>query len=269
MASGGAGSLNLATQLRRAVAEKQWALHYQPIVDLVRGHMIGVEALIRWMHPQMGIIKPAIFVPLLEELGLIGTMSDWVLEELGRQSLLWRSQGIELNIAFNLSPRGLWHPDLGTKLVQLVNTMGPEAGGITVEITESALEADPERAQIILRGLHDKGLTIALDDFGTGYSSLSRLRSLPIEVLKIDRSFIHDVEHDRGARSVVRALIQLAHSLGMVPLAEGVETRGQLEYLAERGCTLGQGFYFSKPVPARDITIDLVERQVPSMAAEA
>ena len=126
----------------------------------------------------------------------------------------------------------------------------------------------PERAQVILRGLHDQGLTIALDDFGTGYSSLSRLRSLPIEVLKIDQSFIHDVEHDRSARSVVRALIQLAHSLGMVPLAEGVETRGQLEYLAERGCTLGQGFYFSRPVPARDITIDLVERPVPSVAAE-
>jgi diguanylate cyclase (GGDEF)-like protein/PAS domain S-box-containing protein len=267
MGSGGSGSLNLATQLRRAVAEKQWALHYQPIVELVRGHMIGVEALLRWVHPQMGIIKPAVFVQLLEELGLIGTVSDWVLEELGRQCLVWRGQGIELNIAFNLSPRGLWHPDLGTKLVELVTTMGQKAGGITVEITESALEADPERAQVILRGLHEKGLTIALDDFGTGYSSLSRLRSLPIEVLKIDRSFIHDVEHDRGARSVVRALIQLAHSLGMVPLAEGVETRGQLEYLAERGCTLGQGFYFSKPVPAKDITIDLVERLVPSMAA--
>jgi diguanylate cyclase (GGDEF)-like protein/PAS domain S-box-containing protein len=268
MASGAGSALNLATQLRRAVAEKQWALHYQPIVELVRGHVVGVEALLRWMHPQMGIIKPAVFVPLLEELGLIGTVSDWVLGELGRQCLLWRSQGIELNVAFNLSPRGLWHPDLGTKLIELTHTMGRDAGGITLEITESALEADPERAQVILQGLHDQGLTIALDDFGTGYSSLSRLRSLPIEVLKIDRSFIHDVEHDRSARSVVRALIQLAHSLGMVPLAEGVETRGQLEYLAERGCTLGQGFYFSKPVPAQEITIDLVERPVPSVAVE-
>ena len=207
----------------------------------------------------MGIVEPTMFVPLLEELGLIGIVSDWVLEELGRQCRLWRTQDIELNVAFNLSPRGLWHPDLGAKLIDLTKAMGKDSGGITIEITESALEADPERAQVILRGLHEQGLTIALDDFGTGYSSLSRLRSLPIEVLKIDRSFIHDVEDDSGARSVVRALIQLAHSLGMVPLAEGIETQGQLEYLAERGCTLGQGFYFGRPLPAPEITIDLLE----------
>jgi diguanylate cyclase (GGDEF)-like protein/PAS domain S-box-containing protein len=258
MATSG-GALNLATQLRRAVVEKQWALFYQPVVDLVRGHVTGVEALLRWVHPDLGIVEPNLFVPLLEELGLIGIVGDWVLEELGRQCRLWRAQDIELNVAFNLSPRGLWHPDLGAKLIDLTKAMGKESGGITIEITESALEADPERAQVILRGLHEQGLTIALDDFGTGYSSLSRLRSLPIEVLKIDRSFIHDVEDDSGARSVVRALIQLAHSLGMVPLAEGIETQGQLEYLAERGCTLGQGFYFGRPLPAPDITIDLVE----------
>jgi diguanylate cyclase (GGDEF)-like protein/PAS domain S-box-containing protein len=267
MASGG-GALNLATQLRKAVAEKQWALHYQPIVDLVRGHIVGVEALLRWIHPDKGTVEPAMFVPLLEELGLIGVVSDWVLEELGRQCRSWREQDLELNVAFNLSPRGLWHPDLGTKLLDLTRSNGNDAGGITIEITESALEADPERAQVILRGLHEQGLAIALDDFGTGYSSLSRLRSLPIEILKIDRSFIHDVEFDRGARSVVRALIQLAHSLGMVPLAEGVETQGQLEYLAERGCTLGQGFYFSRPLPADQITIDLLERTKRSAKAQ-
>ncbi len=252
------GALNLATQLRRAVVEKQWALHYQPVVDLVRGHVTGVEALLRWIHPDLGIVEPTLFVPLLEELGLIGIVSDWVLEELGRQCRLWRSQNIELNVAFNLSPRGLWHPDLGTKLIDLTNAMGNESGSITIEITESALEADPERAQVILRGLHEQGLVIALDDFGTGYSSLSRLRSLPIEILKIDRSFIRDVEDDSSARSVVRALIQLAHSLGMVPLAEGIETQGQLEYLAERGCTLGQGFYFGRPLPAAELTVDLL-----------
>jgi len=255
-----AGSLNLATKLRKAVAERQWVLRYQPIVDLVRGHIIGVEALLRWDSPEMGLVEPTAFVPIVEELGLIGTVSDWVLEELSRQVERWRGEGVNLNVAFNLSPRGLWHPDLGAKLVHLMQSMQPDAGGITVEITESALEADPERAQQILVGLHEQGLAIALDDFGTGYSSLSRLRSLPIEILKIDRSFIGDVEHDRGARSVVRALIQLAHSLGMIPLAEGVETRGQLEYLAERGCTLGQGFYFGRPVPAEEITADLLDR---------
>jgi diguanylate cyclase (GGDEF)-like protein/PAS domain S-box-containing protein len=264
-----ANTPNLATKLRQAVAERQWTLRYQPIVDLMRGHVIGVEALLRWDHPEMGLVEPTVFVPIVEELGLIGTVSDWVLEELARQVSAWRDEGVHLNVGFNLSPRGLWHPDLGSKLIQLMESMDPNAGGITVEITESALEADPERAQQILVGLHEQGLAIALDDFGTGYSSLSRLRSLPIEVLKIDRSFIADVENDRGARSVVRALIQLAHSLGMIPLAEGVETQGQLEYLAERGCTLGQGFYFGRPVPPDEITLELLDRPLRGVGGAA
>ena len=255
-------SLSLAMKLRTAVHEKQWVLHYQPIVELVRGHVVGVEALLRWKDNDGHLVEPTAFVPLAEEMGLIAEVSDWVLEELVRQCEVWKSEGKKLNVAFNLSPRGLWHPDLHAKLLSLVECMDSTTGGVTIEITESALEADPDRAQEILAGLHDHGLTIALDDFGTGYSSLSRLRSLPIEVLKIDRSFIKDVENDQSARSVVRAMIQLAHSLGMIPLGEGVETLGQLDYLAERGCTLGQGFYFSRPVAAEEITAELLGRPI-------
>jgi diguanylate cyclase (GGDEF)-like protein/PAS domain S-box-containing protein len=260
--AGSDGSLSLAMKLRTAVHEKQWMLHYQPIIELAGGHVVGVEALLRWKDADGNVVEPAAFVPLAEEMGLIAEVSDWVLGELVRQCGVWKTEGKKLNVSFNLSPRGLWHPGLHEKLLALVECMDSTSGGVTVDITESALEADPGRAQEILMGLHDHGLTIALDDFGTGYSSLSRLRSLPIEVLKIDRSFIKDVESDQSARSVVRTMIQLAHSLGMVPLGEGIETPGQLDYLRERGCTLGQGFYFSRPVAAEEITAGSLGRPI-------
>jgi diguanylate cyclase (GGDEF)-like protein/PAS domain S-box-containing protein len=245
--------LSLTTRLRKAVENETWALHYQPLVSLADGSMIGVEALIRWMEPNGGIVPPGEFIPLAEEMGLIEAIGDWVVEEMGRQDQLWRADGLELEIGFNLSPRQMWQPDLVDKIVTSLDRAGMDPTKVVVEITESTAMTDPERTQRILFDLHDRGLQLAIDDFGTGYSSLARLKHLPVDILKIDRSFVRDVDNDPDAASMVSAMIALASNLGMTALAEGIETEGEWRFLADRGCPLGQGFYFSKPVLPADI----------------
>ena len=245
--------LSFTTRLRKAVENETWTLHYQPLVRLDDGAMIGVEALIRWLEPNGGIVPPGEFIPLAEEMGLIEAIGDWVVEEMGRQDELWRAQGLELEIGFNLSPRQMWQPDLVDKIVTRLDRSGMDPTKVVVEITESTAMTDPDRTQRILFDLHDRGLQLAIDDFGTGYSSLARLKHLPVDILKIDRSFVRDVDNDRDAANMVSAMIALATNLGMTPLAEGIETEGEWQYLAARGCPLGQGFYFSKPVPPGDI----------------
>jgi EAL domain-containing protein (putative c-di-GMP-specific phosphodiesterase class I) len=172
---------------------------------------------------------------------------------MGRQDQLWRADGLELEIGFNLSPRQMWQPDLVDKIVTRLDHSGMDPTKVVVEITESTAMTDPDRTQRILFDLHDRGLQLAIDDFGTGYSSLARLKHLPVDILKIDRSFVRDVDNDKDAANMVSAMIALATNLGMTPLAEGIETEGEWQYLAARGCPLGQGFYFSKPVPPGDI----------------
>ena len=252
----GASSVNrlsLSTRLRKAVELKQWMLHYQPLIELDTGHMFGVEALIRWPEPSGGLVPPGEFIPLAEEMGLIEAIGDWVVEEICRQDAQWRAEGLELEIGFNLSPRQLWQPDLVDKIVFPIVVAGMDPTRVTVEITESTAMTDPDRVVSILRELHDRGLKLAIDDFGTGYSSLARLKHMPVDILKIDRSFIRDVDMDRDAGSMVSAMISLANNLGMIPLAEGIETEGERAFLTDRGCTLGQGFHFSRPVPAAEI----------------
>ena len=245
--------LSLSTRLRRAVEQKQWKLHYQPLIALATGTMFGVEALIRWPEPSGGLVPPGEFIPLAEEMGLIEAIGDWVLEEICRQDAMWRAEGLTLEVGFNLSPRQLWQPDLVDKIVSPIVVAGMDPTRITVEITESTAMTDPDRTIEILREMHDRGLRLAIDDFGTGYSSLSRLRDMPVDILKIDRGFVRDVDKDQNAGSMISAMITLASNLGMTPLAEGIETEAEWRFLADRGCELGQGYFFSRPVPPEEI----------------
>ena len=245
--------LSLTTRLRKAVQQRHWVLHYQPIVDLSDGHLHSVEALIRWQEPNGGLVAPGEFIPLAEELGLIEAIGEWVLDELIRQHLEWRAQGLEIAIGYNLSPRQMWSARLADRVLERLQSAGVDPHAITMEITESTAMTDPERTQRILSELHAWGLPLAIDDFGTGYSSLARLKHMPVDVLKIDRTFVRDVDRDRDLAGMVRAIIQLAQSLGMVPLAEGIETPSEYVFLRSNGCRLAQGYLFSRPVPAAEI----------------
>jgi EAL domain-containing protein (putative c-di-GMP-specific phosphodiesterase class I) len=228
-------------------------LHYQPIVDLADGSPMGVEALIRWNDPLGGLVPPGEFIPLAEEMGLIEVIGDWVVEELARQDAEWRAQGLELELSFNLSPRQLWQPDIAARILSRLESGGVDPQRTIVEVTESTAMTDPDRTLRILWDLHARGLRLAIDDFGTGYSSLSRLKHMPVDILKIDRTFVREVHADEQAGNMVKAIIQLAEGLGMTPLAEGIETAQEWRFLLESGCRLGQGYYFCKPVPAADV----------------
>ena len=251
---GALSKLSLSTRLRKAVEQQDWALHYQPLINLFSGDMFGVEALIRWPDPAGGLVPPGDFIPLAEEMGLIEAIGAWVVEEICRQDALWRDEGLELEIGFNLSPRQLWQPDPVRRIADQIDEAGIDPQRITVEITESTAMHDPDRTLEVLHGFKDHGLKLAIDDFGTGYSSLSRLRYMPVDVLKIDRTFVRDVNADRQSASMVSAIIALASNLQMEPLAEGIETEEEWRFLAARGCSSGQGFLFSKAVPAEEIS---------------
>jgi diguanylate cyclase (GGDEF)-like protein/PAS domain S-box-containing protein len=246
--------LSLSTRLRKAVEQQDWQLYYQPLIDLFSGDMFGVEALIRWPDPSGGLVSPGDFIPLAEEMGLIDAIGAWVVDELCRQDAIWRDEGIELELGFNLSPRQLWHPDPVARIADQIEDAGVDPQRITVEITESTAMHDPDRTLAVLHAFKDHGLKLAIDDFGTGYSSLARLRYMPVDVLKIDRTFVRDVNSDEQSASMVSAIIALANNLRMQPLAEGIETEEEWRFLAARGCNLGQGYLFSRPVPADQIT---------------
>jgi diguanylate cyclase (GGDEF)-like protein len=245
--------LQFVTRLRKAVETQRWTLHYQPVLELDGGRMVGVEALIRWIEPDGTLVPPGDFIPLAEEIGLIEHIGDWVVKEIAYQVAAWRELDIDLEIGFNLSPRQFWQPDLAERIVREFDAGGVDPSRVVIEVTESSAMLDPDRAQGILMGLHDAGFAIAIDDFGTGYSSLSRLREMPVRILKIDRSFVSNVNTDPQAASIVSAFLELAKGLDMTTLAEGIETAEELAFLRERGCRLGQGFFFSKPVPPEEI----------------
>jgi diguanylate cyclase (GGDEF)-like protein/PAS domain S-box-containing protein len=245
--------LSLSTRLRRAVEQEQWMLHYQPLIDLRNAEMTGVEALIRWPEPNGGLVPPGDFIPLAEEMGLIEAIGAWVIDEVCRQGQMWREEGLELDMSFNLSPRQLFQNDIVDRIVYPILGSGMDPSRITVEITESTAMTNPDRTLGILHELHARGLRLAIDDFGTGYSSLARLRYMPVDVLKIDRSFVRELDRDEQNASMVSAMVALASNLGMTPLAEGIETEDEWRTLMARGCERGQGFFFSRPVPATEI----------------
>ncbi|HEY8858983.1 MAG TPA: EAL domain-containing protein [Gaiellales bacterium] len=245
--------LSMAGRLRRAIDEQRLRLHYQPLVDLRSGAVVGAEALVRWQDGET-LVMPGDFIPLAERTGLIGPMSDWVIEAACRQAREWRDAGLDLYVSVNLPP-ALWDPVAMRRVLRTIESFGLEPDRVMIEITESLFMNAPHRNEPILAELHQRGLRLAIDDFGTGTSSLGRLHEMAVTTLKIDRSFISDLPGGHRASVLVSAMIKLAEGLGMQPLAEGIETEAQRAFLIEQGCPLGQGYLFSRPVPAEQIEL--------------
>jgi diguanylate cyclase (GGDEF)-like protein/PAS domain S-box-containing protein len=243
--------LNLESELRRAIEQKEFVLYYQPQVDVSSGAIVGAEALVRWQHPQFGIISPLRFIPLAEETGLILQLGDWVLNAACEQLQTWLDSGLPpITLAVNLSPRQFQHRDLVNQLRTVLDATGLPPRLLELELTEGAIMERGEAAVATLQELKDLGLRLSIDDFGTGYSSLAYLRRFPIDTLKIDRSFMRDIPRDTGAMEIASTIIVMAHNLHMRVLAEGVETREQLDFLQRNGCDSYQGFLSSRPVTA-------------------
>jgi EAL domain-containing protein (putative c-di-GMP-specific phosphodiesterase class I) len=241
--------LSLTSRLRQAASRGDFILHYQPLVDVRGRSVIGAEALLRWHDSKRGLVSPAEFIPLAERTGLIRPISDWVLDEACRQARDWTQAGVDIEMSVNL-PVILWQPAMTRKVLAGINSFGLDAERLMIEVTESAAMIDPDTTERVLRELHGEGVRFAIDDFGTGYSSLSRLKQMPVSMLKIDRSFVSDVPGDADAEAMVKTIVQLARNLGVQPLAEGIETEEQRQFLLDCGCDLGQGYLFGAPGPA-------------------
>ena len=243
--------LMLDQDLRVAVEAKQFVLHYQPQLDSRNGRVIGVEALVRWCHPRDGLISPAEFIPIAEESGLILPLGEWVLDEACRQLRAWRDSGIkDVTMAVNLSAHQLHAPVLLEQVAHTLEKHGLAGADLELEITESVAMHDPDAGIVKLKALRSLGVRLSIDDFGTGYSSLSYLKLLPIHTLKLDQSFVRDIESDSNDVAICTATIALAHNLGLVVIAEGVETEAQRLLLTSHQCDFMQGYLFSKPLPA-------------------
>lgn len=239
--------------LRRALQRDELLAHYQPIIDLSSGRVLGMEALIRWQHPERGLLGPDQFIPLAEETGLIISVGTWMLEHSLEQLHLWRSASGEtqnLWMAVNLSPRQLTDPDLAARIAHCLHRYELDPDWLHLEITETAVMQSADDAVATLAPLRDLGVRVIIDDFGTGYSSLARLKNLPVTALKIDRTFVDGLGTDASDQLIVDAITQMAHSLNLDVIAEGVETRQQLKILRSLGVTMGQGFLWSRPRPA-------------------
>jgi diguanylate cyclase (GGDEF)-like protein len=264
-----ASQFELESALRLALARDELVLHFQPKVSVSSGRILGLEALVRWHHPTRGLVPPGEFIPLAEERGLIVPLGRWVMQQACRQIRDWRAAGLQVPpVAVNLSTRQFADDNLVDHLVSSMSACGVMATDIEVELTESVLMSDPERANEVLRRLHRMGVRIAIDDFGTGYSSLSYLKRFPADTVKIDRAFISGLPGDSDDAAITQAVIAMAHSLGLQVVAEGVETDEQLAALQRLGCDEAQGFLLGRPVDAARTAV-LLARAFPEASRAA
>lgn len=261
-------ALQLENALRRALERDELQLHYQPQVRIRTGRVHSVEALLRWNHPKLGPISPAEFIPVAEDTGQILQIGEWVLRSAVRQLKVWRLAGLsELKVAVNLSAIQFHQPQLPDLVSQILHAAAVPPDALELELTEGVAVNDPRTATETMDQLRSRGVRLSIDDFGTGYSSLSQLKRFQIYKLKIDQSFVQDLDHDGNDRAIVSAIIRMAQALGMQTTAEGVETEAQLQFLRDMGCDEAQGYYFSRPLPPGDDLLQFLRsRQAPVFA---
>ncbi|MEW6353740.1 MAG: EAL domain-containing protein [Pseudomonadota bacterium] len=247
--------LTLTSELARAIKNNELLLHYQPQVDMRSGRVVNAEALVRWQHPQAGLMFPDKFILVAERTGLIKPLTAWVLDEALRQTAAWRGAGTPLSVAINLSASNLSEPQLCAHIAGRLRAWGTPPADLELEITESAIMIEPERALSVLTQMDEMGLRLSIDDFGTGYSSLAYLKKLPIDHIKIDKSFVMNMTADGNDAVIVRSTIDLAHNLGLKVIAEGVESQEVWDMLARYGCDMAQGYFISQPLAPADFAI--------------
>jgi EAL domain-containing protein (putative c-di-GMP-specific phosphodiesterase class I) len=251
-----------AVELRNGIAAGQLVVHYQPKVGLFTGRALGVEALVRWQHPERGLVLPDDFIPGVERGGLMAELTDFVLNQAADQHARWQADGIDLPVAVNLSASSLIDAALPDKITEVCDRRGISHRGLSLEITETSVMADPKLAIAILTALAERGFTMAIDDFGTGFSSLAYLSKLPVSVVKIDKSFVLDVVNSGADAHIIHhGIIELAHGLGKQVVAEGIESQDSLNLLLRMGCDQGQGYHWSRPVPAEELTAWVARNQ--------
>lgn len=255
--------LTLAARLRRAVQCDELVVHYQPIFRLADRHVLGVEALVRWQDPERGLVAPDQFIPVAERTGVIDALGDWVLRAVCEQGRAWQKRGLNPNFGVNVSPTQLRRSGFAQRFADQVTEHGLDTKRFVLELTETAWALDASRLMPVLHELREHGLSLAIDDFGAGYSSLWRLRELPVQVIKIDRSFLRDVPQDPQATRIFGAMLRLADACGYDVVAEGVEHEEQLAYLATEGCKLAQGFHLGRPGPVAQIESLMLAEMIP------
>jgi EAL domain-containing protein (putative c-di-GMP-specific phosphodiesterase class I) len=254
----------LETELRQALEAQEFVLHYQPQADIRTGKLVGIEALIRWQHPQRGLVPPNSFIPIAEESGLIELIGQWALRTACEQNQRWQLAGLAIvKIAVNISARQFNNPKgFAEEVTRLLNATGLDPRYLELEMTEGILLKNVDENVAVLRKLGKLGTFLAVDDFGTGYSSLAYLKQLPIDTLKIDRTFVRDIETDPDDAAIIKAIIAMAHSLDLRVTAEGVETRGQLAALRKLRCDQYQGYLMSRPMPADEFALRFLQSSI-------
>ena len=253
--------LNLINDLKDAIVGDQLELHYQPKLNLQTGIVTHVESLVRWRHPTLGMIPPDNFIHIAEQTGQINALTQWVFLTSLKQYQQWRTLGLNISVAVNISAENLKDAHFYQFICQSVEEYKVPAEKITLEVTESAVVEDPESAIALLQQFKTRGMRISIDDYGTGYSSLAQLKQLPVHELKIDKSFVQRLSEDDDDRIIVRSTIELAHSMGLSVVAEGIEDEFALNWLAKNNCELGQGYFISRPKPANELTPWLLEQE--------